>query len=141
MHKSESPPFYHLFDIPALFCLGSQGSWVVFQVCNKHTSVQCCNSFSTTTSTSKPLSLPYDACVCQWLREKNMAFFILELLSGLRRFVGAVLTCLGPGEHIAQIFSMRPHNRSNLLHKELSRPGDMTVGMPKGFINSLSQLV
>ena len=46
MHKSESPPFYHLFDIPVL-CLSTQGFWFIFQVCNKLTSALCCITNST----------------------------------------------------------------------------------------------
>lgn len=81
--------------------------------------VLCCNSLSTTTSTSKPLSHPYDTSVCQRLTKKQKrVFLLLKLLSGLRHSVSAVLTFLEPGEQIAQIFSMRPRNRKKTCTQE-----------------------
>lgn len=73
-------------------------------------------------------------------QKKNRTFFILELLSGLRRFVGAVLTCLEPGEHLAQIFSMHPHNRSNLLHKNYQDLETWLSGCQKALLILLASL-
>lgn len=115
-HKSESPPFYHLFDIPLLFVFAPKGlvlsskfatslllSCVVIHLVPLHAH-QSIFLISMT-----------PVFVSGWQRKTGC--FITELLSGLRRFVGALLTWLEPGEHIAQIFSMQPHNRSDLLHR------------------------
>lgn len=119
MHERESPPFYRLFESPVLFLLAPKG----LRLSSKSATslrLSCVVIHSgSTTSTSKSLSLLYDTCIYQWLtKEKEYeAFFILDLLSGLRHFVGATLTYVEPGERIAQMFSMCPHNRSDLLHK------------------------
>lgn len=117
MRKSESPPFYHLFDIPILFVFAPKGlvlsskfTTSVFLSC---VAIHLVPLHAHQGAFFISMTLVF---VSGWQREKQV-FFITELLLGLRRFVGALLTCLEPGEHIAQIFSMHPHNRSELLHE------------------------
>lgn len=62
MHTRDPPPFYHLFDIAALFVLAPRGLLSLLQA---YFCVPRCDSFSAAMNTSKPLSLPCDTSVCQ----------------------------------------------------------------------------
>lgn len=140
IHTSETPHFHHLFDIPVLFVFAPKGlvlsskfatslllSCVVIRLVplHAHQSVFLIS-----------MTLVFVSC---WQRKTGC--FIAELLSGLRRFVGALLTWLEPGEHIAQIFSMqKPHNRSDLLHKRTIKMWRRLWGCQKPLLILLASL-
>lgn len=80
MHKIESPPFYHLFDIPALFVLAPKGLGLSSKFATS-TLLSCVVIHSVPLQAHQSLFL-YDTCVSQWLTKKKQDVFHLGIIVG-----------------------------------------------------------
>lgn len=143
MRNSKITCFYHLFDILVVFVSNPRGSLVVFQVYNSFL-LSCVVIHSVPLqSTPKHISLLCDILsVTRKGGEKKIGAFNPSIIA-------RVETLFRRSSHMSgHLVTTRPRSSAWVLitgaishTSEQSRPEDATVGVPKGFVDALSQFV